>query len=113
MPIYEYRCGSCGEFEAMQRINDKRLTRCPTCRGKVTKLISSTSFQLKGDGWYATDYARKQNAPGTREKKDEEKKGEGKKDGEKKSTSKESGDTAVSDGGSGKKKAASDKVAAA
>ena len=58
MPIYEYRCAKCGEFEEMQRITDPPLTRCPTCRGKVTRLISSTSFQLKGSGWYVTDYAR-------------------------------------------------------
>jgi putative FmdB family regulatory protein len=59
MPIYEYACKKCGEFEVTQRITDRPLTRCPTCRGKVTKLISSTSFQLKGSGWYVTDYARK------------------------------------------------------
>ena len=59
MPIYEYQCKKCGEFETTQRITDAPLTRCPTCRGKVTKLISSTSFHLKGSGWYATDYARK------------------------------------------------------
>ena len=59
MPIYEYECGKCGTFEATQRITDKPLTRCPTCKGKVKKLISNTSFQLKGTGWYVTDYARK------------------------------------------------------
>ena len=59
MPIYEYRCRKCGEFEVTQRITDSALTRCPTCRGKVTKLISNTSFHLKGSGWYVTDYARK------------------------------------------------------
>ena len=59
MPIYEYLCKKCGEFELMQRITEAPLTRCPTCDRKVTKLISSTSFQLKGSGWYVTDYARK------------------------------------------------------
>jgi len=59
MPIYEYECAKCGTFEATQRISDKPLTRCPTCKGKVKKLISNTSFQLKGTGWYITDYARK------------------------------------------------------
>jgi len=59
MPIYEYHCGKCGDFEVMQKISDKPLTNCPTCRRKVQKLISSTSFQLKGSGWYITDYARK------------------------------------------------------
>ncbi len=59
MPIYEYRCKKCGQFELMQRITEGPLARCPTCRGKVTKLMSHTSFQLKGTGWYITDYGRK------------------------------------------------------
>jgi putative FmdB family regulatory protein len=59
MPIYEYQCQKCGTFEVTQRITDKALVKCPTCRGKVKKLISNTSFQLKGTGWYVTDYARK------------------------------------------------------
>src|SRR6185503_1768971 len=58
MPIYEYRCEHCGDFEEMQRITDPPLSRCPKCRRKVKRLISSTSFQLKGSGWYVTDYAR-------------------------------------------------------
>lgn len=58
MPIYEYFCAKCGEFEVTQRITDAPLKRCPTCRGKVQKLISASSFQLKGSGWYLTDYAR-------------------------------------------------------
>ena len=62
MPIYEYQCERCGTFEATQRITEKPLTKCPTCRGKVKKLISNTSFQLKGTGWYVTDYARKDKA---------------------------------------------------
>jgi putative FmdB family regulatory protein len=60
MPIYEYQCKKCGEFEVVQKITDNPLKRCPTCRGKVTKLISNTSFQLKGTGWYVTDYGRKE-----------------------------------------------------
>jgi putative FmdB family regulatory protein len=59
MPIYEYWCGKCGDFEVTQRITDDPLKRCPKCRGKVKKLISNTSFQLKGSGWYVTDYGRK------------------------------------------------------
>ena len=59
MPIYEYKCQKCGTFEATQKITDKPLARCPTCKSKVKKLISNTSFQLKGTGWYITDYARK------------------------------------------------------
>lgn len=62
MPIYEYECRKCGSFEFTQKITDKPLGRCPTCKGKVKKLISNTSFQLKGTGWYVTDYARKDGA---------------------------------------------------
>lgn len=62
MPIYEYACPKCGEFEVTQRITDEPLKKCPTCKSKVRKLISNTSFQLKGSGWYATDYAGKKGA---------------------------------------------------
>ncbi|MCX8072400.1 MAG: hypothetical protein N3C12_08110 [Candidatus Binatia bacterium] len=58
VPIYEYLCPKCGEFEVTQRITDDPLKRCPRCRSKVQKLISASSFQLKGSGWYLTDYAR-------------------------------------------------------
>jgi putative FmdB family regulatory protein len=61
MPIYEYRCPKCGDFDHMQKITDKPLKRCPTCNGKVSKLISNPAFHLKGGGWYITDYARKGN----------------------------------------------------
>src|SRR5262249_51423043 len=64
MPIYEYRCEHCGDFEEMQRITDPPLARCPKCRRKVKRLISNTSFQLKGTGWYVTDYARSGGANG-------------------------------------------------
>lgn len=59
MPIYEYECPKCGQFEVTQRITEDALKKCPTCKSKVRKLISNTSFQLKGSGWYATDYAKK------------------------------------------------------
>ncbi len=58
MPIYEYQCDQCGVFEVSQRITEDPLKKCPTCKGKVRRLISSTSFLLKGNGWYATDYGR-------------------------------------------------------
>jgi len=70
MPIYEYRCEQCGIFEEMQRITDPPLERCPKCRRKVQRLISSTSFQLKGSGWYVTDYARAGSGNGREKKKD-------------------------------------------
>jgi putative FmdB family regulatory protein len=59
MPIYEYECPSCGVVEAFQGITEDPLTRCPECRRcKVRKLISHSSFHLKGSGWYATDYGK-------------------------------------------------------
>jgi len=60
VPIYEYQCTKCGEvFEAFQKITDEPLSQCKFCRAKVEKLISHSSFQLKGSGWYLTDYARR------------------------------------------------------
>ena len=60
MPIYEYRCLDCDhEFERMQKFSDPPLKTCPSCEGTVQKLISRSTFHLKGDGWYVTDYARK------------------------------------------------------
>lgn len=59
MPIYEYQCEKCGTFEVTQRISESPLRRCPTCKSKVTKLLSAPSFQFKGSGWYVTDYGSK------------------------------------------------------
>ena len=57
MPIYEYRCLNCGyQFEVMQKVSDEPIKVCPKCGGPVQKLISNTSFILKGSGWYKTDY---------------------------------------------------------
>src|SRR6516164_555341 len=58
MPIYEYRCSSCGrEHEALQKLSDPALTICPACgHPTLVKLVSAAGFQLKGSGWYATDY---------------------------------------------------------
>lgn len=59
MPIYEYECIDCGKkFEVMQRFNDRPLETCSHCGGHLHKLISHSSFILKGNGWYVTDYAR-------------------------------------------------------
>ena len=59
MPIYEYRCEKCdSRFEVIQKFSDKPLKFCSNCKGRLTKLISQTSFQLKGSGWYVTDYAK-------------------------------------------------------
>jgi putative FmdB family regulatory protein len=60
MPIYEYKCRKCGkEFEQFQKITDSPLKSCKFCRGPVGKLISMSSFHLKGSGWYVTDYGGK------------------------------------------------------
>jgi putative FmdB family regulatory protein len=58
MPIYEYRCGECGHQEDhLQKISEKPLTKCPACGKKAyKKLLSAAGFQLKGSGWYATDF---------------------------------------------------------
>jgi putative FmdB family regulatory protein len=58
MPIYEYRCSSCGhELEALQKFSDAPLRTCPSCKtDSLVKLMSAAGFQLKGSGWYATDF---------------------------------------------------------
>jgi len=57
MPIYEYQCKKCGETtEIMQKFSDTPLKKCPACGGRMAKLMSMNSFQLKGSGWYVTDY---------------------------------------------------------
>ena len=65
MPIYEYRCSSCGhELEALQKFSDAPLVACPTCRkDALVKLISAAGFQLKGSGWYVTDFRGNGNKP--------------------------------------------------
>jgi putative FmdB family regulatory protein len=73
MPIYEYRCQACGhQEEFLQRVGEPPLTECPVC-GKPTfhKLLSAAGFQLKGSGWYATDFKNKTSKPA--EKKAEDK----------------------------------------
>ena len=61
MPIYEYGCAKCGhQTEVWQKFSDPPITTCEKCKGKMKKLISQSSFHLKGTGWYVTDYASKQ-----------------------------------------------------
>ncbi len=61
MPIYEYRCRKCNkEFEVVQSITAPELKSCKFCKGPVTKLMSVSSFHLKGSGWYVTDYGGRQ-----------------------------------------------------
>jgi len=69
MPIYEYRCDSCGfQKEFIQRMSDARLTDCPECgKSTLNKMVTAAGFQLKGSGWYATDF-RGSGAPKSAEK---------------------------------------------
>ncbi len=68
MPIYEYRCSGCGvQKDVLQKISDVPLTACPVC-GKETfsKQLSAAGFQLKGSGWYATDFKSSGSKPETK-----------------------------------------------
>ena len=61
MPIYEYECGACGhKLETIQKMSDAPLTDCPHChKPELHKLVSAAGFQLKGTGWYVTDFKDK------------------------------------------------------
>ena len=60
MPLYEYECESCAHrFERIQKFSDPPVETCPSCGGRVKKLLSSPAIQFKGSGWYITDYAKK------------------------------------------------------
>jgi putative FmdB family regulatory protein len=65
MPIYEYRCRTCGcTFERMRKFSDPPVRKCPKCgKAKVEKLISRSAIKFEGTGWYVTDYARKAARP--------------------------------------------------
>jgi putative FmdB family regulatory protein len=80
MPIYEYRCEKCGKvFEVLQRFSDAPVKIHEACGGEVEKLISQSAFQLKGSGWYATDYAKKSSVtPAAKSDSSSESKTEGK-----------------------------------
>ena len=85
MPIYEYYCKGCGKkFERLQKISDKPLTSCPQCGKRVKRLISQTSFSLKGEGWYKDGYAK----GGKKEAKPEAKKADQKREKGKQNESK-------------------------
>lgn len=85
MPIYEYRCTSCGhQQEFLQKLSDAPLTVCTACgKEAFSKMVTAAGFQLKGSGWYATDFKNKGAAPAKSEAKAEtktESKSEGGKD---------------------------------
>ena len=68
MPIYEYKCQDCGKrMEKIQKMSDPPCKKCPSCGGALTKLISSPAIQFKGNGFYITDYAKK-NSPSEEKK---------------------------------------------
>ena len=64
MPLYEYRCTSCGErTEVLQHLGEAPLRECPRCGGALEKLISAPALQFKGTGWYVTDYGHRHSTP--------------------------------------------------
>jgi len=104
MPIYEYRCSACGhELESLQKLADAPLTTCPSCgKESLTKLVSAAGFQLKGSGWYQTDFRGSGAKPATPAKTaDSEGKTEGAKPAETKSDTKSDTSAAAPAAGSG------------
>ncbi|HEX9684338.1 MAG TPA: zinc ribbon domain-containing protein [Burkholderiales bacterium] len=90
MPIYEYRCGACGyQKEFLQRLSDKPLTKCPECGKRAfNKLVTAAGFQLKGTGWYATDFKNSGAKPAAKQDKKAESKPDKPADGAAKEPSK-------------------------
>jgi putative FmdB family regulatory protein len=105
MPIYEYTCQKCNaHVEVMQKISDKPLSRHRECGGKLEKEWSQTSFQLKGAGWYVTDYVNKK--PDAKEKSDATEKPDAKEKSDAKETKTDAAvkaDSAANDEGTKKK----------
>jgi putative FmdB family regulatory protein len=102
MPIYEYRCRACGhELEALQKLSEDPLRKCPACgKNELAKLVSAAGFQLKGSGWYATDFRNSGAKPPAKDAS----KGEAKTDG---GTAKTDDGTAKTEAGTGKSEPAS------
>lgn len=61
MPIYEYQCTACHhKFDLLQKLNEEQVKKCPECsKDTAVRLVSAAGFQLKGSGWYATDFKNK------------------------------------------------------
>ena len=96
MPLYEYRCAKCAEtFEVMRKFSDPPLIEHEGCGGVLERLLSAPAFQLKGTGWYATDYAKsgaKAAAPDAESKPDDSKKADSKDSQSKAEENKSAGD---------------------
>jgi len=98
MPLYEYKCESCGKtFEIIQKFSDTPLEVHDECGGKVIRLVSPSALQFKGSGWYVNDYARSGNGQG-----------KGNKDGKDGKDSKDSKDAKKESTGSSESSAKSD-----
>lgn len=100
MPIYEYECSKCqAHVEVMQKMTDKPLKKCRKCGGRLEKQWSPTSFQLKGSGWYVTDYAAKkaETKEESKETKEEGKKPDAKNEKGAKSETATASDKVISD----------------
>lgn len=100
MPLYEYQCQTCSHrFERIQKFSDPIEDVCPSCGGKVEKLVSSPAIQFKGSGWYITDYAKKSSSDGSSGKSSENAgnaSAEKKSDGSAATTSSSSSDSSAS-----------------
>ena len=90
MPIYEYRCTSCGfQKEYLQKISDPVMSVCPEChKSTFSKMVTAAGFQLKGSGWYATDFKNSGSKPPAKAAAETESKGPAKSDGKDSSTGK-------------------------
>ncbi len=97
MPFYEYACKECDhKLEVLQKMNDPLLEKCPVCgKNSLKKLISATTFRLKGSGWYETDFKGSKKSEDSEKSKDSKKTSE-KSDGSKKSENKEKTNTSPS-----------------
>jgi putative FmdB family regulatory protein len=91
MPLYEYQCESCAHrFERIQKYSDPLIETCPSCGGKVKKLLSSPAIQFKGSGFYITDYAKKSKSSDDKSSNAGKESGEGSKGTATESTTKDS-----------------------
>ncbi len=102
MPIYEYRCDECGHQEDhLQKVSEKPLSKCPACGKKAyKKMLSAAGFQLKGSGWYATDFKTAGKKPAEKKadlKSDAKAESKGESKGEAKTETKKAATPAVTD----------------